>query len=141
MLSLFLYKCSLFLLGFNLFLLTRYTVHILSIKHTFRHVPGPDASSRLWGEEWELFHSTPGVRYIDWHVAFGKIVGFNGAFGVRNTASLQTSTKSALAAQSTFHHGPQSSIFRSWRGRLQISKTPRSSRLVSSFAWRGHTLG
>ena len=90
MLSLILYKCSLFLLGFNLFLLTRYTVHTLSIKHTFRHVPGPDASSRLWGEEWELYHSTPGVRYIDWHITFGKIVSFNGAFGVRNAASLQT---------------------------------------------------
>jgi len=92
MFSLILYKISLFLLGFNLFLLTRYAVHMLSIKHTFRHVPGPDAPSRLWGEEWELYHGVPGVRYMDWHIAFGKIVSFNGAFGVSNAPSLQTST-------------------------------------------------
>jgi len=83
MVSSILYKLSLFLLGFNVSLLSRYAFYTITRAHTFRRIPGPDAPSLLWGEEWELYHGPPGVRYIDWHKNFGKVVKFNGAFGVR----------------------------------------------------------
>lgn len=82
MVSAVLYKLSLFLLGFNISLISRYALHMFSRVHTFRHIPGPDAPSLLWGEEWELYRGPPGVRYLDWHKYFGKVVKFNGVFGV-----------------------------------------------------------
>lgn len=78
----FLHKLGLILFGFNAVLLTRYLVHSLSMRRAFRNVPGPPASSFLWGEEWELYHGPPGKPYVDWHKRFGKILKFTGAFGV-----------------------------------------------------------
>lgn len=83
MIFLLLYKFALVSLGFNLVMLTRYLLHSLSMKRAFRQVPGPPASSLLWGEEWELYNGPPGKPYVDWHKRFGKLVQFTGAFGVR----------------------------------------------------------
>ena len=83
-----LYKLALVSLGFNLVLLTRYLLHSLSMKRAFRQVPGPPASSLLWGEEWELYNGSPGKPYVDWHRRFGKLVRFTGAFGVRGQPKL-----------------------------------------------------
>jgi hypothetical protein len=77
-----LYKILLLALGFNLVLLTRYLLYSISMRRAFLHIPGPPRSSLLWGEEWELYHSTPGKPYVEWHVMFGKVVKFTGAFGV-----------------------------------------------------------
>lgn len=76
-----LYNLALVLLGFNLFITARYVLHFVSMRHSFRHIPGPRASSLLWGEEWNLYHGSPGALYIDWHRRFGKLVKFTGAFG------------------------------------------------------------
>lgn len=80
-----LYKLSLFLFGFNLFLITRCLLQILSVRTLLYNLPGPKASSLLFGEEWELYRTTPGSRYLEWHTSFGKVVKFNGAFGVGAT--------------------------------------------------------
>jgi len=78
-----LHNLALIILGFNLFILARYVLHSVSMRRSFRHIPGPKAPSLLWGEEWELYHGSPGALYIDWHGRFGKLVKFTGAFGVR----------------------------------------------------------
>jgi hypothetical protein len=78
-----LYNLALIALGFNLFILARYVLYSVSMSRSFRHIPGPKAPSLLWGEEWDLYHSSPGALYIDWHDRFGKLVKFTGAFGVR----------------------------------------------------------
>ena len=77
-----LYKLSLFLFGFNLFFITRCVFQIYSVRNILRNLPGPEPSSLLFGEEWELYRTTPGSRYLEWHRSFGKVVKFNGAFGV-----------------------------------------------------------
>ncbi|KDR85297.1 hypothetical protein GALMADRAFT_234081 [Galerina marginata CBS 339.88] len=77
----FIRKLSLISLGFILVILTRYALQSVFTRSTFRHVPGPAVSSILWGEEWELYHRTPGSLYIDWHRRFGNLVAFTGAFG------------------------------------------------------------
>jgi hypothetical protein len=82
MLATLLYKLSLFLFGFNLFLFARCAFQAVSVRNILRHLPGPQSSSVLFGEEWELYRTTPGSRYVEWHSAFGKVVKFNGAFGV-----------------------------------------------------------
>jgi hypothetical protein len=89
MLATLLYKLSLFLFGFNLFLFTRCAFHAISVGNSLRHLPGPEASSFLFGEEWELYRTTPGSRYVEWHSTFGKVVKFNGVFGV-GTAPYKT---------------------------------------------------
>jgi hypothetical protein len=86
MLAALLYKVSLFLLGFNLFLFTRYAIQAVSVLNILGHLPGPEASSVLFGEEWELYSTVPGSRYVEWHSAFGNVVKFNGAFGVGTIA-------------------------------------------------------
>ena len=104
MLATLLYKISLFLFGFNLFLFTRCAFHAISVRNILRHLPGPEASSILFGEEWELYRTTPGSRYVEWHSTFGKVVQFNGVFGVGTTPStimplgflISTSIKSCL---------------------------------------------
>lgn len=80
----------LFLVGltFIIVLVTRYVVHLVTVRISLRHVPGPRSSSVLWGEEWRLYHSAPGSLYIDWHERFGKVVKFTGAFGVSNLLNL-----------------------------------------------------
>lgn len=50
----------------------------------FRHLPGPPASSLLWGHEWELASSPPGQLYAQWRKQYGHIVQFDGCFGVRH---------------------------------------------------------
>jgi len=87
MLATLLYKLSLFLFGFNLFLFTRCTFQAISVRNILRHVPGPEPSSILFGEEWELYRTTPGSRYVEWHSTFGRIVKLNGAFGVGTVLS------------------------------------------------------
>lgn len=52
------------------------------VRYALRHVPGPTASSFIWGEEWKLYHNAPGALYVDIHKEFGKVVKFTGAFGV-----------------------------------------------------------
>ncbi|KAJ3789675.1 cytochrome P450 [Lentinula aff. detonsa] len=59
----------------------KFVAHILTTRHALRHVPGPRPSSLIWGEEWLLYHSTPGAHYVRWHRQFGKILRFTGAFG------------------------------------------------------------
>ncbi|KAF4623842.1 hypothetical protein D9613_002072 [Agrocybe pediades] len=81
MISTLLYKSLLVALGFNLVILLRYALHSLSTQRAFKHVPGPSSSSMVWGEEWKLYHGTPGAPYIEWHRQFGKLVKFTGAFG------------------------------------------------------------
>jgi len=83
MLISFIYKLALIVLGFNFFILARYVLHSLSISRSLRHIPGPSAPSLLWGEEWDLYHDSPGALYSNWHGRFGKLVKFSGAFGVR----------------------------------------------------------
>lgn len=102
MLATLLYKLSLFLFGFNLFLFTRCAFHTISVRNILRHLPGPGISSVLFGEEWELYRTTPGSRYVEWHREFGKVVRFNGAFGVGSAPSplhllISTSIKSCLS--------------------------------------------
>ncbi|KAF9523587.1 cytochrome P450 [Crepidotus variabilis] len=81
MISTIIYKFSLLLFGFGLFLLGQLLYHTLSTKHAFRSVPGPRPSSWIWGEEWNLYNDLPGKPYEDWHRHFGKVVAFSGAFG------------------------------------------------------------
>ena len=82
MLATLFYKLSLFLFGFNFLLLGRCAFQTFSVRYLLRHLPGPSTSSLLFGEEWELYRATPGSRYLEWHSVFGKVVKFNGAFGV-----------------------------------------------------------
>jgi len=90
MLATLLYKFSLFLFGFNLFLVTRCALQAISVRNAICHLPGPKPSSVLFGEEWELYRTTPGSRYVEWHSTFGKVVKFNGAFGVGAVLSKTT---------------------------------------------------
>lgn len=55
---------------------------LVTVRFVLRHIPGPKASSLLWGEEWCLYHNTPGSQYAAWHNEYGKVVKFTGAFGV-----------------------------------------------------------
>lgn len=52
------------------------------VRIALRHVPGPNRSDFIWGEEWRLYHTEPGSLYVDWHKEFGQVVKFTGAFGV-----------------------------------------------------------
>lgn len=82
MIHLLIHKLSLIVAGFTVVILIHYAIQTISARRTFCYVPGPRTSSFLWGEEWELYHRTPGVTYVDWHNRFGKLVTFTGAFGV-----------------------------------------------------------
>lgn len=57
-------------------------VNKLRTHFLLRRIPGPPQSSFIWGEEWELYHSTPGSLYSSWHKRYGSVVRFSGAFGV-----------------------------------------------------------
>lgn len=70
-----------FCLGFVFVSFTRSAVHIIRERVALRNIPGPAPSSFLWGEEWVLYHGTPGLPYATWHKKFGKVVRFTGAFG------------------------------------------------------------
>ncbi|KAJ7225974.1 cytochrome P450 [Mycena pura] len=59
----------------------KFLVRSISGRIYLHHVPGPISSSRLWGEEWNLYRNAPGSHYLTWHRKFGKVVKFNGAFG------------------------------------------------------------
>jgi hypothetical protein len=72
----------LIVLVFILVSLTRFAIRCVSARIHLWHVPGPRSSSILWGEEWLLYHTSPGSLYVGWHKQFGKVVKFTGAFGV-----------------------------------------------------------
>lgn len=78
--------------------IVRSVAHLVSVRKTLKHVPGPRPSSLLWGEEWLLYHSVPGSLYVDWHNQYGKVVKFTGAFGVR------ASSRSVSVADTTEQH-------------------------------------
>lgn len=62
--------------------LARFITHFISTHRALRHVPGPRPSSLVWGDEWLLYHSTPGIHYVRWHRQYGKVLRFTSAFGV-----------------------------------------------------------
>lgn len=82
MLTKLLYKLALIGLGVVSVCLLKFISHLLSVRRALRHVPGPRASSWIWGEEWNLYHNRPGIFYKDWHEKYGKLVRFTGTFGV-----------------------------------------------------------
>ncbi|KAL1749159.1 cytochrome P450 [Schizophyllum fasciatum] len=53
--------------------LAKYLIHTLSARSVLRCVSGPPSSSLIWGEEWDLFHTAPGSRYLTWHKRFGQV--------------------------------------------------------------------
>ncbi|KAJ4485545.1 cytochrome P450 [Lentinula aciculospora] len=55
--------------------------HLVATHILLRHIPGPRPSSLIWGEEWLLYYSTPGIHYVRWHKKYGKVLRFTGAFG------------------------------------------------------------
>ncbi|KAJ7693587.1 cytochrome P450 [Mycena rosella] len=63
------------------FIFAKFIVNFISSRLSLRHVPGPTSTSLLWGEEWNLYHDTPGSHYLEWHRQFGKVVKFRGACG------------------------------------------------------------
>lgn len=71
----------LILLTFVLVSVTKCLVHVVSARAVLRRIPGPPSSSLIWGEEWALYSSTPGSRYVTWHKRFGNVVRLTGAFG------------------------------------------------------------
>ncbi|KAI3615516.1 cytochrome p450 [Moniliophthora roreri] len=60
---------------------SRFLAHRHAVQSVLRRVPGPKASSRLWGEEWLLYHAEPGSQYVKWHKQYGRVVKFTGALG------------------------------------------------------------
>lgn len=74
--------------AFALFAVGRFLFRLISARISLRHVPGPSSSSFLWGEEWNLYHNTPGSHYLEWHQQFGKVLKFRGACGVLSPLSL-----------------------------------------------------
>ncbi|KAF8831836.1 hypothetical protein HHX47_DHR1000928 [Lentinula edodes] len=80
MISLLLYP-ALVLGAVTTYLFCRFVEHLVSTNLALQHVPGPRPSSFIWGEEWLLYHSTPGSYYVRWHQQHGKVLRFTGAFG------------------------------------------------------------
>ncbi|KAF8477865.1 cytochrome P450 [Gautieria morchelliformis] len=52
--------------------------HVASL---LNHVPGPKPPSWLWGSEWHVHESVPGVPYIRWKQQYGDVVKYKGALG------------------------------------------------------------
>lgn len=75
---------SLLVASFVALVVARFLTHIISNRVALRHVPGPISPSKLWGQEWVLYNSIPGLLYLQWHIRYGKIVKFSGALGVRH---------------------------------------------------------
>lgn len=46
------------------------------------NLPGPKSPSWLWGNEWDMYTTAPGQKYMEWYHAFGRIFKFKGALGV-----------------------------------------------------------
>ncbi|KAF8634431.1 hypothetical protein AX15_000881 [Amanita polypyramis BW_CC] len=67
--------------GFALFSVSKFLVHLVSVRVALGRVPGPNPSSNLWGEEWALYSGLPGSLYTLWHGRYGKLVKFSGALG------------------------------------------------------------
>ncbi|KAF8973678.1 cytochrome P450 [Flammula alnicola] len=109
----FLYKLALIVLGFNLVIMTRYLLHSFSMRRAFRYVPGPAASSLLWGEEWQLYHGLPGKPYLDWHKRFGKLVKFTGAFGHQVLSVTDPRAISFILGDGAYHF-PKPQGVRAW---------------------------
>ncbi|KAF8213574.1 cytochrome P450 [Mycena galopus ATCC 62051] len=63
------------------FVVGKFLIHFISARAFLRHVPGPPASSFIWGEEWNLYHDAPGSHYLEWHQRYGKVVKLRGACG------------------------------------------------------------
>ncbi|GJJ13959.1 hypothetical protein Clacol_008216 [Clathrus columnatus] len=52
-----------------------------SLRSTYllRKIPGPSAPSWLWGCDWDMHKTPPGLRYLEWRARYGDIVKFKGA--------------------------------------------------------------
>ncbi|KAJ7703970.1 cytochrome P450 [Mycena rosella] len=51
----------------TLFIFGRFVLHLIASRLSLRHVPRPNSTSLLWGEEWNLYHNAPGSYYREWH--------------------------------------------------------------------------
>ncbi|KAF8349818.1 cytochrome P450 [Amanita rubescens] len=72
---------SLLVASFVVLVAAKILAHIISNRVALRHVPGPKSPSKLWGQEWVLYNSIPGLLYLQWHIRYGKVVKFSGALG------------------------------------------------------------
>jgi hypothetical protein len=92
MLSYLFCNLSLLVTSFVILVAARFLAHIISNRVALRHVPGPKSPSKLWGQEWVLYNSIPGLLYLQWHIRYGKVVKFSGALGVRHYFLVPTRT-------------------------------------------------
>lgn len=121
----------------------RFIYRQVVVRYTLRHVPGPKASSIIWGEELKLYHNAPGSVYADMHRKFGKVIKFTGAFGVSidHTAAFTTTDLDTLKAPDVVHNRRSGYCVHSRGGNLPVSQTVRCSSLVQSSARRRNSMG
>ncbi|KAK7041953.1 hypothetical protein VNI00_008935 [Paramarasmius palmivorus] len=93
--------------------LTKFLAHRRSVQHLLRRVPGPKASSLLWGEEWLLYHTEPGSQYVEWHQKYGKVVKFTGALGHQAISIIDPRAISFILGEGTYHF-PKPHGVREW---------------------------
>lgn len=115
-----------------------------SIRSTYllRNIPGPSSSSRLWGCEWDMHKTLPGLSYLQWRTQYGDVIKFKGALKVSSPDPPQRvckpwNTKHEQLEKHFSHYWPPGSQIYTRRACLRLSKTRGRSWVVSlSCRWR-----
>lgn len=94
-------------------------------------VPGPWTSSYLWGEEKELFTTTPGLLYTSWHKRYGGIVALRGCFGVSGRTFPASDQRLLYPDSHLICDRSTGDKFYTRRSNIRISKAFWCSRMVS----------
>ncbi|KXN81097.1 hypothetical protein AN958_06051 [Leucoagaricus sp. SymC.cos] len=113
MLSTLLYKIFLFSCGIALVSFVHFMYNLLSTRLLLRPIPGPKASSFIWGEEWKLYSRPPGEPYMEWHKRYGPVVKFRGAFGHQVVSFTDHRAISFILGENTYLF-PKAKGVRAW---------------------------
>ncbi|KAF9454986.1 cytochrome P450 [Macrolepiota fuliginosa MF-IS2] len=113
MFSALFYNVFLFSCGVALVLFVRFAYDLVSARLLLRHIPGPKPSSYIWGEEWNLYNSSPGQPYAMWHGRYGNVVKFRGAFG-HQVVSLTDHTAISFILGENAYLFPKAKGVRAW---------------------------
>lgn len=106
-------KIEIICLGILVMCLLKHVIRFFQARLALKWIPGPQASSLIWGEEWQLYYSLPGSPYLKWHKEFGKVVRISGVFGHQILSITDPCAISFILGEATYNF-PKPNGVREW---------------------------
>ncbi|EJD46995.1 cytochrome P450 [Auricularia subglabra TFB-10046 SS5] len=87
--------------------LLRTVYRLTRFRTALSHIPGPEPTSLLWGNDWDVYVSAPGKLFKDWARIYGGAVRSHGAFGAQMVSFTDPRAVQHIFDMHEYYHYPK----------------------------------